>query len=265
MVIGCLLGAAIITSSLLVGDSLRASVRDAARTELGPVDEIVSVPATRLGAAAAALRAPVPGVSGTLPVLRAPAVALSGGGTRRAEPDSQVLELDFAAARRLGGDVALTGLAGAGATPAPGEAVVGEEAARALRIGPGDRIVVLASGGPRGVARSRGGAQAGHRRPGGDRPGEVANILVAPGTLGRTARRPAPARRGPPRGSCSSPTEAGYSGASGAPTPLPASSAGVSPASDGLGAAGQARPARGRPTRPAAHSPRSSRPSVRSR
>jgi putative ABC transport system permease protein len=83
VIVGCLLGAAIITSSLLVGDSLRASVRDVARTELGPVDEVVQVPATRLAAAETAVRGRLPAGAAVLPVVRAAGVAVSTGGPRR--------------------------------------------------------------------------------------------------------------------------------------------------------------------------------------
>src|SRR5438094_1543717 len=41
VVAGSLLGTAIITASFIVGDSLGASVRDSARTQLGPIDEVV--------------------------------------------------------------------------------------------------------------------------------------------------------------------------------------------------------------------------------
>src|SRR5204862_5528995 len=40
VVAGSLLGTAIITASFIVGDSLGASVRDSARTQLGPIDEV---------------------------------------------------------------------------------------------------------------------------------------------------------------------------------------------------------------------------------
>src|SRR3954451_13622894 len=42
VVAGSLLGTAIITASFIVGDSLGASVRDSARTQLGPIDEVVA-------------------------------------------------------------------------------------------------------------------------------------------------------------------------------------------------------------------------------
>src|SRR5260221_8483729 len=46
VLIGSLLGTAIIVASLLTGTSLKASIRDFARTQLGPVDETVHVSGT---------------------------------------------------------------------------------------------------------------------------------------------------------------------------------------------------------------------------
>src|SRR5260221_9320554 len=46
VLIGSLLGTAIIVASLLTGASLKASIRDFARTQLGPVDETVSLTGT---------------------------------------------------------------------------------------------------------------------------------------------------------------------------------------------------------------------------
>ena len=43
VVLGSLLGTAIITSSFVVGDTLHATIRDQARTRLGPIDEVVLV------------------------------------------------------------------------------------------------------------------------------------------------------------------------------------------------------------------------------
>src|SRR5687768_718915 len=42
VVLGSLLGAAIITGSAVVGDTMDASIRQVARTHLGPIDELVS-------------------------------------------------------------------------------------------------------------------------------------------------------------------------------------------------------------------------------
>src|SRR5437762_6597380 len=41
VVLGSLLGAAIITGSFVVGDTMDASIRQLARTHLGPIDELV--------------------------------------------------------------------------------------------------------------------------------------------------------------------------------------------------------------------------------
>ncbi len=147
VLIGCLLGATIITSSILVGDSLRASVRDVARSELGPVDELVRVPTGRVGGASRLVAARLPEGASVTTALRAPAVGVTVGGTRRAEPHLRLLELDVARARDFGGSAAGTGLAGVEA-PAPGQVVLEEDAARGLGVGPGDRIRVIAAGGP---------------------------------------------------------------------------------------------------------------------
>ena len=44
LIVGSLLGTAIITGSFIVGDTLDSSIRVTAKTQLGPVDEIVTVP-----------------------------------------------------------------------------------------------------------------------------------------------------------------------------------------------------------------------------
>src|SRR5439155_5676438 len=41
VVVGSMLGAAIITGSFVIGDAMNASIRQVARTHLGPIDEIV--------------------------------------------------------------------------------------------------------------------------------------------------------------------------------------------------------------------------------
>src|SRR2546423_13642620 len=70
VLIGSLLGTAIITGSLIVGDTLNSSIGRSAFTQLGPTDEMVA--ATDSGAAAAAekkiteLRSP--DIDGVLPI-----------------------------------------------------------------------------------------------------------------------------------------------------------------------------------------------------
>lgn len=179
---GCLLGAAIITSSILVGDSLRASVRDVARAELGPVDELVRVPAGRVGAASRAVAARLPEGASVTTALRAPAVGVTVTGPRRAEPHLRLLELDVARSRVFGGSARDTGLAGVVA-PRPGEVVLEEDAARGLGVAPGARIRVIAAGGAEtlrvaGVVPGVGLAGLGDASD-----AESVNAIVPPGTV----------------------------------------------------------------------------------
>ncbi|MDQ3766393.1 MAG: hypothetical protein M3346_03505, partial [Actinomycetota bacterium] len=44
VIIGSLLGTAIVTGSFIVGDTLDSSIRATATTQLGPVDEVITVP-----------------------------------------------------------------------------------------------------------------------------------------------------------------------------------------------------------------------------
>jgi putative ABC transport system permease protein len=189
VIVGCLLGAAIITSSFLVGDSLRASVRDVARTDLGPVDEVVQVPVAHLAAADAAVGGELPPGAAALPVVRVAAVGVSTGAARRAEPHLRLVEMDLAAARSLGGDPGATGLAALPDALRPGEVVLEQDAARALGARAGDRVRILAGGGDatmlvRAVVPGVGLAGLGDpAEP------ESANALVAPGTIARMAVR----------------------------------------------------------------------------
>src|SRR5439155_11367006 len=147
VVVGSLIATAIITASFLVGDTLGASIRDSARTQMGPADEYVPAPSlARLPEVAAALSRPVPGTDGVLPVVRAGVTAATVGGTRRAEPHASLVEVDFGAARRFGGDAGATGFAGAGTTPSGADAVLGKDLARTLRVRQGDVVDVYGFG-----------------------------------------------------------------------------------------------------------------------
>jgi putative ABC transport system permease protein len=145
VVLGALLGTAIITSSYVVGDTLRASIRRSAYTQLGPVDELVATTADHGPAVVAAVRrANLPAVDGVLPLTTLQASVSSTGPDVKAEPRAQVIETDFTAARAFGGNPAATGISGS--TPAPGEAVVGEDLAQTLDVRAGDDVVVHAFG-----------------------------------------------------------------------------------------------------------------------
>ena len=146
VILGALLGTAIMTGSFVVGDTFTSSIRRGAFEQLGPIDEVVSVghPAD-----AGALRARLngfthPDVDGVLPLTFVSAAVATTTAPRRAAPSSQLLETDFAAAGRFGGDAHATGISGA--TPAAGEAAIGTDLVRVLRVGVGDRIDVFAYG-----------------------------------------------------------------------------------------------------------------------
>jgi putative ABC transport system permease protein len=146
VVIGSLLGAAIITGSAVVGDTMDASIRQIARTHLGPIDELVS--AQSAGEQAQLLRVLQPlrsgNIDGVLALATVDAAVTSTGPRIRATPRSQVLAVDFAAARRFGAAAGETGISGP--TPALGHAAVATDLADALELQPGDRIAVHAWG-----------------------------------------------------------------------------------------------------------------------
>lgn len=183
VVLGSLLGTAIMTGSFVVGDTFDASIRAGAYEQLGPIDEIVSTSglegADELNARFEGFEHP--DVDGVLSMTRASAASATTGEPRRAEPRVQLLETDFAKARVFGGDESATGIRGE--TPAPGEAAIVDDLARALDVGAGDEIEVFAYGTSktlevtdvlprRGVAGFWRGPEATSR-----------NVFVAPGTI----------------------------------------------------------------------------------
>lgn len=145
VVAGAALGTAIVTSAFVAGDTFDASIRDSARTDLGPVDEIVEVTdAAQLDQVTAAIGLePIPGTDGTLPMVVAQASVRAGD---RAEPRVGLGEVDFDAARAFGDDIATTGLADAGPTPAGTDAVIGETLADDLAVVAGDTVEIFAYG-----------------------------------------------------------------------------------------------------------------------
>jgi putative ABC transport system permease protein len=142
VLLGALLGTAIITSGFNVQDSLAASVTQRAFTQLGPVDEVVrsSGSAAGLAVASAISARPPSGIAGSLPILTMAAPVLTTSTRPAALPHAQVLETDFAKGAQLGGVPSRTGLSGA--TPGPGEAVVGADLANSLGVKPGDTVVI---------------------------------------------------------------------------------------------------------------------------
>src|SRR5438874_1532450 len=97
VLIGAMLGTAIITSSYVVGDTLRSSIRNNAYTQYGPIDELVSTTNAKAGDQIAQQfqSNPPAGTDGVLPLLSVTAAASSAGANPKAEPHAQLLELDF--------------------------------------------------------------------------------------------------------------------------------------------------------------------------
>ncbi len=180
VVIGSLLGTAIITASFIMGGTIGASIRDFARTQLGPVDETIRVPAlNQLDQLEAALRDPVAGTDGTLRVVTTGAAVATTTSPRRAEPRTLLIETDFDAARRFGGDPPATGFEKAGPTPAPGEIVVGERLLEELKVNAGDNVDVYAYGQQRSFRVRSFVPELGMAGYGGG----FSNAYVAPGTI----------------------------------------------------------------------------------
>jgi putative ABC transport system permease protein len=146
VILGSLLGTAIMTGSFVVGDTFNSSIRRTAYTQLGPIDEIVSAnglaAASTLQARLADLRDP--NIDGTLAAVTTTASAATTATPVRAAPKAQLLETDFAAARAFGGDAHATGISGP--TPGAGDAVIGTDLARTLQVKPGATIDAFAFG-----------------------------------------------------------------------------------------------------------------------
>src|SRR6516225_913387 len=104
VILGSLLGTAIMTGSFVVGDTFNSSIRHIAYEQLGPVDEVVSVSGLAAGGPLRAQMASLhnDNIDGVLPLtLTTAAVAAPNG---LAAPKSQLLETDFATARTFGGN-----------------------------------------------------------------------------------------------------------------------------------------------------------------
>ena len=202
VVVGSVLGTAIIVGSLIVGDTLNFSVRQTAYTNLGPIDEIVSSPTVAQGDQAARRIERLRGdsdVDGLLTVRGDQAAVTRGSGTSRtAEPRASVWEVDFAqAAAFRGGVQGGSGLSGP--APGAGEAVINDDLATQLGARAGDRLTVYLYGRPTQVRVDRVVPTVGLAGAG---TGQTAarNAFFAPGTLvqaARQARAAGPGQGGP--------------------------------------------------------------------
>lgn len=148
VVVGTMLGTAIITAALIAGDTFERSIVDVGRRELGPIDVRARVDgldrAAELDAAFAGFDRD--DVDGRLTMTTSGAAIATLGDEPRAEPAASIAEVDFDAARRFGGDPASTGFSGAGPTPTEGTIVVGHDLADRLEVGVGDEVAVHAHG-----------------------------------------------------------------------------------------------------------------------
>jgi putative ABC transport system permease protein len=192
VVVGSLLGTAIITGSFIVGDTINRSIRSAAYDQLGPIDETVTVPLVDGPAVRERLRSlDSPDVDGVLAFDTATAAVLNVGKAGGTQPRAQLLEVDFTKARAFGGDPAVTGISGS--TPEPGRAVVTADLADRLGLRRGSRILVFAGGGEAALTVDRVVARrgiAGYWPI--DTRQQSYNVLVAPGTIESLARQASP-------------------------------------------------------------------------
>lgn len=187
VVLGSLLGTAIITGSFIVGDTLDASIRASARTQLGPIDETVTAFGTE---ALPALRESLDGLQ-EHPAIDGVTYGVRSSGTIGARLDAEdsavrpsalLLEIDFEEAAGFGGDPEATGLEGT-ATPGTGEAVVSEDLAEELEVDAGDRITVFAYGGERSLRVTGVVPRVGLAGYSTDFNSQSFNVFLSPGTL----------------------------------------------------------------------------------
>jgi putative ABC transport system permease protein len=174
VVAGALLGTAIITSSLVVGDVIEASFADVARTQYGPIDITLTPEDGTIEEVATAVDAgEIRGIDGLLAATTATATLEAPKGAV-AVPQVQVVELDLAAARTFGSDPTITGVADAGVLEA-GQIVINERTARELEAVAGDELRLHAYGSAIDVTVTRVVPEVGFAGYGG--------ALVAPGTV----------------------------------------------------------------------------------
>ncbi len=149
LVLGSLLGMAMICASAAVGDTLDASIDHLARTRYGPIDSAVAVPGlTAEPELERAFAEPVRGTDGVVAMVSSPAAVArtTGTGDRTSSPAAHVHEVDVEAVRRFGGDLEATGFAGVAETPARGTALLGEDLAEDLDARRGDIVEVDLAG-----------------------------------------------------------------------------------------------------------------------
>jgi len=240
VVVGSVLGTAIIIGSLIVGDTLNFSVKQTAYDNLGPIDEIVSSPTVAQGDEAARLVGRLrgdPDVDGLL-TLRGDqaAVTRGSGASRTAEPRASVWEVDFAQAAAFSGGVD-SGSGLSGPAPGAGEAVINDDLATQLGARAGETLTFYLYGRPTAVRVARVVPTEGLAGAG---TGQTAarNAFFTTGTLVQAAKAAGPAQDG--AGPKQPGTSAGAAPAAGTGGGAAAEGAGGAAAAAGAGAAAQA-------------------------
>ncbi len=148
VVFGSALGTAIIAGALIVGDTFDNSIRDIARTDLGPIDTlaVVDAPDVDAGVEAVIGDTPIEGVDGVAGLARFQAAIATDAdeASRLANPRVRITSADFDELRSLGD--ASNGLTEAGSTPTGDELVLTSQIADDLNVVAGDRVEVFAYG-----------------------------------------------------------------------------------------------------------------------
>jgi putative ABC transport system permease protein len=143
---GALLGTAIITSSLVVGDVIEASFADTARTEYGPVDITVTASkSTRIEEVVAKVELADIGTIDGLLATTTSTGTLEAPGQDAALPSVRVVEFDLSSARAFGADPEITGLTRTDGLAA-GEVLVNDRTAGELGLTAGDSLILHAYG-----------------------------------------------------------------------------------------------------------------------
>jgi putative ABC transport system permease protein len=184
VIAGSLLGTALIAGSLIVGDTLDSSIKEKVWSQLGPVDEVVTVTDTERAPTVTRLiaEADEPRIDDVMAfTTSSAAIASTASGDRLAEPAAQVIELDFEDARDFGGDPAVTGITGA--TPSSGEVVVTDDLATEIGVDAGDEVTAYLYGSRLDLTVERVVAQEGLAGFWTGFESRSPNAFVTPGTL----------------------------------------------------------------------------------
>lgn len=202
VVLGSMLGTAIVTGSFIVGDTLDASVRSSAWTQLGPIDETLTAYGTHPYPLLRQVLYPLagdPDIDGITYAIQSSGTVASGYGTPSALAKTNVtlLEMDFDSARSFGFDAAAAGL-GTARTPTAEEVVLSQDLANDLRVGTGDGVQLFAYGRRYGLRVSAILPRVGLGGYSSGRSSFSFSAFLEPGTLGRMVQSLPPDQQAAP-------------------------------------------------------------------